>query len=276
MRTDVLSHWPRTLAYGFQRFLLGRRTLIARLPEFGLSMRVPARDAIGRHLYKYRRYEPALSRYVVNHLELRPGDAAFDIGANIGWYSLLLGVRATTDFQAFAFEPSPANYALLVENLRRNGVAAVAPIQAAVGEKPGRATLHLYGESNRGRNSLLPLHEGIGVEVPVVALDDFCRERNLDRRPVAFIKLDVEGYEYFALKGAAETLKRCRAVLTEYSPKYLTAAGIEPGALLDLFAAAGFQPHFVSDSGLHPADPDALRKSPEQVDLLWQPIASRA
>ena len=130
----------------------------------------------------------------------------------------------------FAFEPAPANYDLLVENLRRNGISAVTPVQAAVGQGPGRATLHLYGESNRGRNSLLHVHEGPTVDVAVIGLDDFCREHALTGRPIAFLKLDIEGYEYFALQGAAETLRRCRAVLVEYSPIYLAAAGVEPSA----------------------------------------------
>jgi FkbM family methyltransferase len=264
------SAW-RPLAYLVERFLLGRRVLTARLPEFGLTMRVSARDVVGRHLYKYRIHEPLLSRFVVGQLELRPGDVVFDVGANIGWYSLLIGRFAPAGVEVFAFEPAPANYDLLVENLRRNGISAVAAVQAAVGEGPGRATLHLYGESNRGRNSLLPVHEGRTVEVDIVSLDDFCRQRALTQRPIGFLKLDVEGYEYFALKGAAETLRRCRVVLTEFSPTYLTAAGIEPSALLDLFAAAGFRPYSISESGLDPADLGALRTSNEQVDLLWLP-----
>jgi FkbM family methyltransferase len=270
MAKDIPSLW-RSLAYLVERFLLGRRILTARLPEFGLNMRVPARDAVGRHLYKYRVHEPLLSRFVVGQLELRPDDVVLDVGANIGWYSLLIGRRAPPGVQMFAFEPAPANYDLLVENLRRNGISAVTPVQAAVGQQPGRATLHLYGESNRGRNSLLHVHEGPTVDVAVVRLDDFCREHAITERPIAFLKLDVEGYEYFALQGATETLRRCRAVLVEYSPTYLTAAGVEPSALLDLLATAGFQPHFVGESGLRPADLGALRTSTEQIDLLWLP-----
>ena len=194
MSKDLPSLW-RSLAYLVERFLLGRRILTARLPEFGLTMRVPARDAVGRHLYKYRVHEPLLSRLVVGQLELRPDDVVFDVGANIGWYSLLIGRHAPPGVQMFAFEPAPANYELLVENLRRNGISAVTAVQAAVGQRPGRATLHLYGESNRGRNSLLHVHEGPTVDVAVTALDDFCRQHALAQRPIAFLKLDIEGYE---------------------------------------------------------------------------------
>ena len=261
----------RSIVYLVKRFLLGRRVLTARIPEFGLTMRVPARDVIGRHLYKYRVHEPILSQFVSERLELRPGDVVFDVGANIGWYSLLIGRRVPTGVSMYAFEPAPANYDLLVENLRRNGISAVTPVQAAVGDKPGRSVLHLYGESNRGRNSLLPVHEGLTVEVAVVALDDFCRQHAISQRPIAFLKLDIEGYEYFALKGAAEALGRCRAVLVEYSPAFLTAAGVEPTALLDLFSAAGFQPHVVSESGIVSTDLNALRATTEQIDLLWLP-----
>lgn len=259
----------RVVAYLVQRLLLGRRVLTARLPEFGLSMRVPARDVVGRHLYKYRVHEPAISRFLSRELELHSGDVVFDAGAHIGWYSLIVGRRAPVGVDLFAFEPDPANYGLLVENLQRNGLSAVRPVQAALGEAPGRAILHLYGESNRGRHSLLSLHDGPMVEVDVLRLDDFCCQHGLEERPIGFLKLDIEGYEYFALKGARQTLRRCRIVLTEFSPTYMAAAGIEPGALVDLLTDAGLRPHFVRESGLEVADAMALKQSTDHVDLLW-------
>jgi FkbM family methyltransferase len=195
-----------------------------------------------------------------------------DVGSNIGWYSLLLSRHAPEGVQIFAFEPAPANYALLTENLRRNGASSVTTIQAAVGDAPGRASLHLYSESNRGRHSLLPINHGPTVDVDVICLDDFCRDRGLTRRPIGFLKLDIEGYEYFALRGASETLRRCRAILTEYSPAFMAAAGIEPAAFLDMLASAGFQPHFVSQSGPQAADLSLLHRSNEQTDLFWLPI----
>lgn len=259
----------RAIAYMGERFLLRHPTLIADVPEFGLTLRVPTYDVVGRHLYRYGIHEPLLSRFVFDRLELRPGDVVFDVGGNIGWYSLLLSCRPRADAEVFTFEPAPENYALLVENLRRNGAWAVTPVQAAVGDTSGHAVLHLYGEVNRGRHSLLPINSGPTVGVDLISLDDFCRQRGLDRRPVGFMKLDIEGYEYFALRGAAETLKRCRAILTEFSPAYLNAAHVNPEALLDLLSDTGFRPHAVSSDGMIPIALAELRNDSQQIDLLW-------
>jgi FkbM family methyltransferase len=259
----------RSASFVVQRFVLGRRMLLARIPEYGLELRVPARDVIGRHLYKYRTHDAVISRFLATQLELGPDDLVFDVGANIGWYSLLIARIAPRGAAIHAFEPDPWVRGLLQENISRNRAGAVTVVDAAVGERPGRATLYLYGERNRGRNSLLPINRGEQIEVEVVSLDDYCRRLGLENRPVGFIKIDVEGYEFFALRGATETLRRARAVLTEFSPIYMERADLHPAAMLDLMVELGFSPFLLEDAGPRAVSREELLASGRQRDLYW-------
>lgn len=265
-----MSQALRSAGFVLQRFVLGRRVLTARIPEFGLTLRVPARDVVGRHLYKYRIHEPGISRYLARHLALQPGDLVLDVGANIGWYSLLLAHIAPEDVAIHAFEPDPWVRGLLEENLRMNGATSVTAVGAAVGEAPGRARLYLYGDANRGRNSMLPINQGEAIEVEVVSLDDYLARQGQSPRPIGFLKVDVEGYESFVLKGGTQALQRCRVVMTEYSPRYMRQAGLEPAVLLDLLATAGFAPSVLGGEALEPVGRADLLASDRHRDLLWQ------
>ncbi|HRP87856.1 MAG TPA: hypothetical protein PLS34_10110, partial [Gammaproteobacteria bacterium] len=97
----------RSAAFFVQRFVLGRRTLLAQVPEFDLELRVPAGDAVGRHLYEDAMHAPAVIDFLATRLELAPDDVVFDIGANIGWYALLLARLAPRGVSIHAFEPDP-------------------------------------------------------------------------------------------------------------------------------------------------------------------------
>lgn len=80
----------RALAHFAHRWILHSPQITAQIPEYDLQLEVSPADVIGRHLYKYRRYEPELSATLAQHLDLRSADLMVDIGANIGWYSLLV------------------------------------------------------------------------------------------------------------------------------------------------------------------------------------------
>lgn len=260
----------QSLKYVLNRFLLRRDTLTATTPQYGLSLRVKTEDVVGRHLYKYGVHEPAATNYLLNHLELEPGDVIFDIGGNIGWFSLILNrIASETNVDIFSFEPDPTNFALLEENIRLNKAACVSPVQAAVAQESGKMTLHLFGKSNRGRHSLLAIHEGETIEIDTVTLDEFWQERALGDRAPKFIKMDIEGFELMALKGATSVLQRCPLVMLEYSPTYMRAAGLLPADLIELMEGHGFSPNVLQDGTLVPKDPDALKQSEQHIDLFW-------
>lgn len=126
-------------------------------------------------------------------------------------------------------------------------------VQCAVADVTGHQTLHLYNKSNRGRHSLLAIHDGETVDVNTVTLDEFWKSSSLGARLPRFIKMDIEGFELMALRGATSVLSRCPMVMLEYSPGYMKAASIAPGELVDLMLGQGFN----------------LRSSDKQTDLFW-------
>jgi len=259
----------RELAYLFHRWILHRPHLIAEIPAFNLRFKVRTSDRNGRHLYKYRRHETGLTRFLCRNLRLEAGDVVIDIGANMGWYSLLIERLASARVDIFAFEPDPDNFGLLIENLALNASAMVTPVQEALAEMTGKSQLYKYRDSNLGRHSLLPINTGESVNVATVALDDFWQSRGLGNRVPRFIKIDVEGYELMALRGARGVLARCPLILAEYSPTYMRAGGIHPGSLIEYLTELGFLPFALRDDELEAVDPVTLRNSDTHRDLFW-------
>lgn len=251
---DALPMNFQPVKYVINRFILRRQSLIAPTAHLGLQLRVKTEDVVGRHLYKYGTHEPATSEFLKHYLKFQDGDVAIDIGANIGWYSLILDrIAGERKVDIFAFEPDPTNFDLLTENISRNSATRVSIVQCAVADVTGHQTLHLYNKSNRGRHSLLAIHDGETVDVNTVTLDEFWKSSSLGARLPRFIKMDIEGFEFMALRGATSVLSRCPMVMLEYSPGYMKAASIAPGELVDLMLGQGFN----------------LRSSDKQTDLFW-------
>jgi FkbM family methyltransferase len=237
----------RLTSFFVQRYVLGRRTLVAQAPAFNLELRVPSGDAAGRHLYKRGMHARTMGDFLTTGLDLRPGDVVFDIGAGIGWYSLLLARIAPRGAAIHAFEPEPWARGLLQENANRNRADAVTVVGSAVGEDSGHALVHCNGRRRDSWHSLRAPSQML--EVDMVSLDDYCRRNGLASRPVGLIKLDIEGLEFFALRGAAHTLGHCRTVVTEFSPARLERANVDPVSLLDLLVERGFTPALLAPAG---------------------------
>lgn len=259
----------RSLSYFVSRWLLHRPFLMARSPDFDLKLKVKTEDVVGRHLYKYQVHEPALSAFLADQLTFEPDDVVIDIGANIGWYSLILERLAPDGVSIFSFEPDPLNFELLEHNLRLNAANKVTAIQKALADEDGEQTLYQHDNKNLGRHSLLPLQEGKSVTVSTTSLDHFWDAHDLGLRTPRFIKIDIEGYELLALRGANSILERCPQILCEYSPAYMRQGNIEPGDLIALFTGHGFQPHEMQANVMTPVDPDTLPGLDRMTDLYW-------
>ena len=135
---------------------------------------------------------------------IRKGDVVLDVGANVGFYSLLGAVLAGREGRVIAFEPVGENVAHLRRHLSLNELEdRVEVIEAAVANRPGlrRFTTGEYRATGK-------LDGGGDIEIPAVSLDDMMDEGRLSR--VDFIKIDVEGAELEVLEGAMEMLKRFR------------------------------------------------------------------
>ena len=152
------------------------------------------------------------SKYAIDELttldSVRNKDI-IDAGGYVGDTALLFS--SYTDKSIHVFEASPSNMDIIRETIRLNHLDNIVPVSKALGEKSGTATFSL-GE----RNSCNSLVERPGynypdhIEVPVVTLDDYVRENNIE---VGLIKVDIEGGEQLLLRGAVETIRTQHPIL---------------------------------------------------------------
>lgn len=259
----------RDVSYFIQRWILHRPFLVADLESVGLVFKVKTEDVIGRHIYKYHAHEPDISNWLVENVNARPGDVFIDIGANIGWYSVLFDSLAKPGSSVFAFEPDPLNCKLLRTNLELNHAQSVQVIEAAVAETSGISKLYRYGSTNLGRHSLSDTGGKDSIDVPTVSLDDFWDQQSLAGRTVRVLKIDIEGYEYIALKNGMTVLEQCALVICEYVPGLIRSFGVEPAAFLDLLEHAGMRPVLLRNGKLEAMSREVLLNDIPAANLFW-------
>jgi len=156
-----------------------------------------------RHVNAYwvGNYELPIQKCLIR--ELKPGDVFYDIGANAGFFSLLGSKCVGQKGHVFAFEPFPENIETLRSNLDLNEIENCTVVEAAVSDSvgtvrfsrgPHSSMAHIAQEGTDGQKSML---------VKALTLEEFAKTE----RPPNFIKMDVEGAEILALRGASALLK---------------------------------------------------------------------
>ena len=169
---------------------------------------------------------------------IRPGDRALDIGANMGYYTALLADWVGPSGSVHAVEPDPDNFALLDANTQDFQQQGRVRLHAlALSEATGTAKL-FRSKDNVGMHRLYDsiCCDGSFMEVTV------CRGDDLALAPLDFIKIDIEGYEAFALRGLNNTLTNSPNVkiLCEFCPISMMEAGIQPMRWIEWIEEHGF------------------------------------
>lgn len=158
-------------------------------------------------------YEPHVAAIFRNYL--KPGMRVLDVGANIGYFTMLSASLVTPTGHVMAIEPNPANAKLLEASRRANHFDNVVIVQAAAGAELGLLVLntaHSNGTTSRPSDNLASLMDS--TTVACLKIDDILSCSHVD-----FVKIDVEGSEYSALLGASEMIRRCHPVIvSEFSP----------------------------------------------------------
>lgn len=191
-------------------------------------------------------YEPGT---VKNFQEkIKPGDVVLDIGAHIGYYTLMAAKRVGKQGRVYAFEPSYDNFALLTKNIKINGYKNVALVNKAVAESTKKAKLFLSRVSS-GMHSLIDIDSDNKNTIPVnaVGIDDFFG-KNPPR--VSVIKMDIEGGEYGAVEGMTHLLKKSKhlTLFAEFSPFAIRRAKRSPRGFLSLLKSCGFKLYSIDES----------------------------
>jgi FkbM family methyltransferase len=218
--------------------------LVTAAMEPGFSMKLDLRDAVQRRMYYYGNYDERYEAKMIRRL-LDKGEIFWDIGANIGYFSLLAAAALQHTGQVIAFEPGQVAYARLLDNIGLNPFRNIATFNLAVTDREGEAALYLAAETADGCASLY----GGGGEAsareicPTVSLDGFAASHALPGPD--FIKIDVEGAELFVLRGARGILAVSRPLLlVEMKAETLAASGTDKHQIQELLAGYGYVPSF--------------------------------
>jgi len=211
------------------------------------------------------RFELGTSRLLSSLL--RPGMVVIDIGAHVGYYSLLAAQHVGADGLVFAFEPEPANHALLLRNIELNGYRNIVPMRQAVADNKDRATLFLASLDN-GRHSMYNhgLPQSGSVEIETTDLDSFLEEKGCSK--VDLIKIDVEGAEPRVLKGMRGLMAGSDhlSMIIEFNPLLLENTGASSADFPGRLASYGFAvSHIDETKGPVPIDAAAGRLLAERL-----------
>jgi FkbM family methyltransferase len=170
---------------------------------------------------------------------VKEGSSCFDIGTNIGIWSLLMSETCGSAGHVYSFEPGPATLKNLRENIELSNKTNITVMPTALGEEKGE--LNFYTPSDPGRASLAPEAPDDAVQkVTVNRLDDVWKD--LGRPQISFVKMDVEGAEPLVLGGGSLFFTQCRPVVTsEINLRKLSNLGKKPEDIFKFFRAWDYE-----------------------------------
>lgn len=205
-----------------------------------------------------------IQRFQRRHL--RPGAIFVDVGANIGTYAVRAAQLVGPAGRVIAIEAHPLTFALLQRNLALNGLAQAEAVQVAIGAAEGSIGI-VYETRNPGETHVGASRPG-EQQVRLSPLDQILAESGISGG-VAYLKIDVEGFEYAALEGARQTIAASPAIVvqTELVARHARRYGHAIRDVMALARSLGLRPHRVApDGALDPIPDDVLEC---RGDVLW-------
>jgi FkbM family methyltransferase len=239
----------RATSVSFESRLALRRALSrsgdlewVRANDYQLQIRRDDHGTVAEFLRRKGVYEGDVVRLF--HRLVRPGDRVLDVGANIGYFTVLLSRLVGPEGRVYAVEPDPRNFALLQRNIAANDCQNVEAFQLALSDRNGIQTLYTDQESSSvhslARDNVIV--QGDCVSVKTCTLDDFAKAHIPDGR-VDVMKIDAQGAEGAIFSQGESFLTAGEmTMLLEYWPHGLKSFNTDPEAFLQSCATLGF--HF--------------------------------
>ncbi|MCC7417780.1 MAG: FkbM family methyltransferase [Acidobacteria bacterium] len=207
--------------------------------EDGYQFPVDPGTLLGWNVHFFGSYEPEVRTAIRQWL--RPGDTALDVGANVGWHTLLMGTLVGPAGRVCAFEPNDSTRGRLIGAIEANGLSNVTVDRRAVSDRPGEGAFDAPAAGDLWDGTGRLVRDGArGRPIDCVTLDDYAAARRLDR--VDFIKIDVEGWELAVLRGGPRTLAlHAPTIVFEYDPAYVARCGGSADELTTCLTNAGYR-----------------------------------
>lgn len=243
-----------SLAYGLLPEAAVRSQIRTTQTRHGFALRLDLGQFVDRTIYCTGGWEPLETQVIL--AALKPGDTFVDVGANIGFFSLLALQRVGATGRVHAIEATPSTADLLAANIARNAADSIHVHRCAAGDHDGAVTMVVHDAGNIGSNHVS--FDGAGAAIPLRRLDQL-----LSGEVIRLIKLDIEGAEAMALRGASALLdgNPAPALLFEFSPDMLRGMGDDPAALLHDLEARGYIIYEIHPGRLTPRDDTVLDRA---------------
>ncbi|MEY4200096.1 MAG: hypothetical protein RLZZ265_1836 [Verrucomicrobiota bacterium] len=258
----------RVTGFLFERWLArSRKQQVIRLAR-GMRINCKLWDEVQNAIWwNGANYERKESKFIRRYL--KPGMVFFDVGSNVGYYTLLAAPIVGQGGKVHAFEPVSEQHADLRANIERNQLQNVVPERLIVTDRAGTMEINLGAEDNGGTGSVALVYRADRPteRVDCTTLDAYLREHGVTRLDV--LKIDVEGHEPFVLRGMAETLRTLRPLLlVEVRGEMLEEVGSSRETLFAQIAAHGYFPYALTRGGWPrpmriPADGNLIVFSPD-------------
>jgi len=203
--------------------------------------------SIGGELIRNRIYEKEIGSLITFHT--KNSYSFIDIGANIGIHSLLASSRKINEEQKIlSIEPYEPIYEVLKKNIDANGFTNIIPINKGLGESESKKYFFSSSDKNQGRGSFTKIHnaEKTDRKLSITTLDKILEEHFPNKSSNLLLKIDVEGYEYFVLKGGASLLKEYHNISIICEMWLYDVERVRIGKLIiDFLKKLGFNNHYV-------------------------------
>ena len=201
-------------------------------------------DGLALSIFKI--YEPNQTEVVKKYVH--EGDTVIDIGAHVGYYTLLMAQLVGENGKVYSFEPDPVNFQLLKKSVEINGFENVVLIQKAVSNITDKVKLFL-GNDDSAINRIYDAKLGDtkeSIDVESVTIDEYFKEND---ELVNFIKIDSEGSEVKIINGMKQFLSRNQelVMMTEFFPFLIKKSGDEPNQYLKSLEEFGFSLYNILD-----------------------------
>ncbi|MEU8780848.1 FkbM family methyltransferase [Streptomyces sp. NPDC048637] len=237
--------------------------------RFGAAMAVDTQDLIQRYVYLFGVWEPHMTHWLQRRL--RPGDTYIDVGANVGYFSLLAAQLVGEEGRVVAVEASPTFHRGILRHVGINGLTNVRAVHTAVSDERKTVTLILASSSNMGAASIVPYGgpAEAAMEVEAAPLPEILDPEEIASARV--IKIDVEGAEGSVIRGLAPLLDKLRPdaeITVEVTPDRMEKLGDSADELLAIMRDHGFHVYRLANSYAPGSYPAALHR-PTGVPVRW-------
>ena len=217
----------------------------------GALFHVNLTDNIQRQIYFQGEYEPEVTHLM--RTILSEGDTFIDIGANVGYHTVLAKELVGSSGSVHSFEPLPKLYSELNRNVQLNSYTNVFLNQIALHREKANINIYLPGTGNNGTGSIFERdhHTGGSLSCPAISLDMYLRSRYV--KNLRLIKIDIEGGEIYALEGMSTLLNRTPApnLILEVIPELQKNTSNSRKSIYSILGSFGYQNSPIDKSNVY-------------------------